>query len=361
MSAAQQAVLTTDDVTAFGAAAEWTGVRDDDREAWLDLRRTMLTASDVAAILGEDPRRDAYSVYVDKVTPRKDPERLDIDDPRFWGNVLEQPIARAVADYYGWEFRRGGFLLRSRQHPFLGCTLDAEIRRTEFEGWIPYEGKTTRIPRGWDEESGSLPTHILVQAQVQLLVTQAPRDLVFGLLQGSRPAQIPVEPYAEFHALVVEECERFMELVRRGEPPTPTAASRPAIERLYPEGDGSSVLLPIEAVEWTREIQALNAQMKEIETRVDELKNRLRAHIGPATFGELSEPVEGKAFWRYQLQRREQYTVSASESRVLLAMKNGPASATKALPASPAPIALLPEGEDATVIRFKKSRKGTRR
>lgn len=355
------ALPTTDEVTAFGAAAEWTGVRDDDREAWLDLRQTMLTASDVAAILGEDPRRDAYAVYVDKVTPRKQQEKISIYDPRFWGHVLEQPIAQAVANYYGWGFRRGGFLLRSRKHPIIGCTLDAEFLRSDSEGWIPYEGKTTKIPRDWDEESGTLPTRVLVQAQTQLLVTQAPRNLVFALLQGSRPVQIPVEPYLEFHALIVEECERFMDLVRRGEPPTPTAASRAAIERLHPEGDGSSVLLPIEAVEWTREIRELNSQMKETETRMDELKNRLRSHIGSATFGELPEAVDGKAFWRYQLQRREEHTVAASESRVLIAMKNGPASAAKALPASPSPVALLPESEDATVIRFKMKRKGAKR
>ena len=68
------AALRTEDVTAFHRAAEWTGITSKDRAGWLDLRQTMLTASDVAPVLNLDDspkafRKSAIAVYVEKVTP----------------------------------------------------------------------------------------------------------------------------------------------------------------------------------------------------------------------------------------------------------------------------------------------------
>lgn len=321
----------TELVTHFSDACEFVGVTDSDREAWLEARRSMLTASDMAAILGEDPYRDAWDVYVEKTMPPGPDVPLDIGDPRFWGKVLEQPIAEAVCRYYGWEFHRGGALLRSRLHSWLGCTLDAEIFRDWTEGWLPWEGKTSRVPKGWDEDSGELPPRVLVQAQVQLVVTRAPRNIVFGLLQGSTPHQLPIEPDDEFHAIVIEEGERFMDLVKRGEPPTPTAKSRRAIERLYPDDDGTAVHLPIEAVEWTREVQELAAMIRELEDRKEAFRNRLRASIGHAAHGILAEPVGGKACWSWKRSK-------GAETRTLRELNRAPPNLSL-LPA-PAPLEL---------------------
>lgn len=350
--------MTADDVTAFSASAEWTGVRDDDRAGWLEARRTMVTASDVAAILGVDPRRDALSVYVDKVTPPRD-EFLDLKDPRFWGKKLERPIAEAAAAFYGWELRAGGFLLRSRKHPHLGCTLDAEVRRKPSEGWVAYEGKMTTLHADWDEETGNLPTRVLIQAQAQLAVSGAPLNLVFALLRGSESCLVPIEPYLDLHAIIVEETERFIDLVKRGEPPAPTAKSRDAIMQLHPSDDGSVVELPEDAIVWTSDLQELQKQQRDIERRIDELKNRLRLCVGPATYGRLPSPVEKTHFWKFALEKKAEHVVSASETRVLRSVKNGPqGAAPKSLPA-PLP-AITPESESATIIRFPKKRRGTR-
>lgn len=325
MTQAQQ--QATEFVTHFGEHAEYTGVRANDRDRWLALRHTMITASQVAALLGEDEHMTALELYVEKTMPRARGETpLELDDPRFWGLVLEQPILRAVAAHKRWRYWPGGALLRSRKHPWIGATLDAEIDRDDGLGWIPFEGKTTRLPRGWDEESGELPTRVLIQSQVQLLVTGAPVDQVFALLQGSRPCAIEVHPSPEFFALIVEETEAFLDRIRRLDPPpaTGTERERRAIERMYPRPDGSAVRLPDEAVEWTREYFATTAEIRRLERRKLQLQNLLRASIGAATFGVLPEPVERKACWSWATQRREAYSVPASESRVLRPLKLAP-------------------------------------
>lgn len=325
-------------MTRFTDHAEPTGIVSTDRDAWLEARRKLLTASDMAAVLGHDPYRSALDVYVSKALPRPD-EAMTLDDVRFWGAILEQPILSAVAHYHGWAYEPGGELLRSRACPFIGATLDAEVDRGE--GWEVFEGKTSRIPKGWNEESGDLPTHVLIQAQVQLLTTGAERCTVFALLQGSRPCMVDVHPDANFHALLALDAERFMARVKAQDPPDPdhTMASRRALERLYPVGDGGAVMLPDCAIDWTLEIAEIAEHQRELKKREDELKNMLRASIGDATWGVLPEDVGGRKYWRWQMQERKGHIVAPSCSRVLLGMKNGP-DPELALPA-PAPVPLL--------------------
>lgn len=312
----------THEVTAFVEHAVWTGVTDSERAKWLEMRNTMLTASDIAAVLGEDPYRSPLDVYVAKVMPQEPDADIGLDDPRFWGHVLEQPILKAVAQYYAWQYRRGGALLRSRRWPHLGCTLDAEIDRGS--GWIPLEGKTTRVPRGWSQEEGELPTRVLLQTQQQLAVTGAPHELVFALLQGSRPVQIEVEPSPELHEIMAQAAEELLERVQRLDPPPAGARDRAALAKLYPEDTGEIVELSDEVAEWTRELQELSAQRLEIEGREDTLKNRIRQLLGEATFGVLPVEIGGKSVWKCALEHRSEKIISASSSRVLRSVKGLP-------------------------------------
>lgn len=324
MSAIELAQQSDTSITHFGEAAEWTGVSSTThREAWLEMRRSLVSASDVAAIMGEDDYRSALDVYADKVLEPED-MHLGLSSPMFWGSILEQPILRAVAKYHGWEYHEGGALLRSRKHPFIGATLDAEINRGD--GWIDFEGKTTRISRDWDEESGDLPTRVLLQVQTQLLVTGAPSALVFALLQGSRPCTIEVQPSPKLHRVIVEVSEEFVERLRARKPPPASSRSENALRRLYPrdEASGAAVQLPPEALALTAEYQAISEQLKGLEGRKREIQNLIKQSIGNATFGVLPEPVGNKACWRWQKQEREAYQVAATTSDVLLALKNAP-------------------------------------
>jgi putative phage-type endonuclease len=347
--------------THFSEHAEWTGVTNDDRAAWLDIRRTMVTASDVAAIMGEDQFRSPWDVYVAKRVEQPEAE-LDLEDPRVLGAVVEQPILQYVAKRRGWNYRKGGALLRSRAYPFLGATLDAEIDRGDG-AWCDLEGKTTELAGDWDEESGQLPTRVLIQAQTQLLVTGAPVAIVFAWLRRWKTATIEVYPSPELHAIIREYAERFLELVRSETPPPVDGrkSTTRAIAQLFAAEDGTAVQLPREAAAWTHEIKELAAQRKELEAREEELKNLLRLHIGNATIGVL-DGVEDIACWRWQLQKRAEHVVQASESRVLRSLKNLPFSPRSALPpATPvATVHALPEASGAAAAPKTRRRRSAR-
>lgn len=310
-------MLTTDDVTHFGDSCEWTGVTNANTEAWLQARREILTASDVACILGEAPESwgSAYKVYVAKICP-PEPEEVTINSPLFWGAKLEQTILSETAAYYGWEYHPGGALLRSKKHPWLGCTLDAEIDRGR--DWETMEGKTSQVTRAWDEEEEKLPNHVLIQAHSQLLVTGAPCNVVFALLVGCRPCQIDIEPNASLASVIIEKGEEFMDRVRRMDPPDPdhTDASKKALERMYSGETGNAVQLPKVATEWALELVNLIEESKVNERRQNQIRNLLRQSIGHASYGLLDEEVDGKRFFSWKTDKRG--------ARTLRHVKHGP-------------------------------------
>ena len=314
----------TPEVTHFAAGAQWTGILSSDRDAWLTERHKYLTASDMAAVLGEDRYRSAFSVYIDKITARPAKEVIDINDPRFWGSALEQTILTRTAAFFGWQYREGGALLASRRYPFLGATLDGEVDCGN--GWENCEGKTTSYlcRRDWDEETQDIPRRVLIQVQSQLLVTQAERAKVICLINGNRLVRVTVEPSEAFHALLVEEGERFMDMVaRRIEPPC-GANDTDLLLRLYPEHTGAVVRLPAVATEWARELDALGAQRRAIERREKEIKNWLRRSIASASWGMLSEPVADRQFFKLSTESVPTHTVEAHDKHVIRAIKHGP-------------------------------------
>jgi putative phage-type endonuclease len=322
MNAPAEATDRTHEVTAFHKHALWTGVTDANRSAWLRERSKIITASRVPALLGLSPREDAFDVYVDALRPANDFHDVDfgLNDPRTWGSALEEAIARQAGKHYGWGVRMSGALLVSRSHPYLGCTQDAEVEEVAGSGqWVSYEGKTTSnfLAKTWDEDFERAPDHVIAQVQTQLLVTGASKSIVSCLIGGQKFVRVDMFPDPEFFDLILTVVDDMRDRVSRMDPPPPTWRSKEAIKRLYPEDDGEVVVLPKDALEWTRELQEIMPRKQELERREEELKNLLRASIGNATIGVLSDEIGGKTQWTNATTHRAGYTVNPTSFRVL--------------------------------------------
>lgn len=326
-------------------ACELVGVSSATREAWLEARRGLLTASDMAAVLGKDPYKSSLDVWVEKVHGPED-EPLTIESPAFWGINLEQYIARIVSMYYEWEYVEGGDLLRSKEHPILGCTLDGLAKPPGEARWGLYEGKTTGVflAKDWDVENDMPPLRVLIQVQHQLGVTGAPYAMVFCLIGGNTPRLIRIEPHAEFQSGLRQTAAEFMDLVQRRIQPAPDHRSKSALDRLHPEEMAGKVVdLPGIALEWVTEIQLIGEKMKVLHDRQEHLKNLLRATLGDAQYGRLPHVVGGKGACKWATIKRSAYSVEASSYRQLQLVKALP----KELAMLPAPMALPPQLPDA--------------
>lgn len=312
-------------ITSHFLTAAKAVVHDSDREAWLKARRTMLTASQFAAVLGEDPYRDALSVWVEKTMPDSQPEaEPSIDDPRFWGRRLEQTVLRSAADHYRWDYHPGGWLLQSNADPRIGTTIDAEIDRHDGLGWVPFECKNTELSLYWDQDTQDCPRHVIIQCQAQTMVTRTPECVCFALLSRYTPVRITIPADERFHELLHSTADEFWKRVAKLDPYPATALSRPSLSRMFAKElpEHTSVQLSPDAVAWTAELAEIANQMKSLEERQEELRNLIRQAIGKATFGVLPSHVDGKSTWRWLTQKRASYVVPAGESRVLSLIKN---------------------------------------
>jgi predicted phage-related endonuclease len=314
----------TSAVTAFSEHAFFSGADDSDRDGWLKARQMLVTASEMPALLGIDPRRDALDVYVSKLVPSNDVYH-GLNDRRTWGKALESGIATEAARAYKWyDMRMSGALLVSRELPIIGCTQDAEVHENIHEDkWCSYEGKTVEVYRaqGWDEETGTMPDHVIAQVQTQLFVTRAPKSIVTCLVGLSKLVRIDMYPDQEFFALIRDAGEDMARRLESLEPPPVSWRSGNALKLLYPQENGERVGLPKEAIDWTRELQSVTQTIKANEERREELRNCIKQAIGCASVGVLPEPVDGIAEWSNNTTERGEYTVQASSFRVLRSKK----------------------------------------
>ena len=116
------------------------------RVHWLAARKKLLTSTDVAAILGWDKHKSAYSVYVDKTTPltleeiAAEPDLGDTNEAVRWGSLLEDEVAKEAGRRLGRTLIDHGrstiFWTRDVVPGVpIGCSLDREIRAEGRKVW----------------------------------------------------------------------------------------------------------------------------------------------------------------------------------------------------------------------------------
>ncbi len=260
------------------------------REAWLQARKSGVGASDSSALFGLNPWSSRFALWVDKATltpPRQrtpeEQERLD------WGQIHEEAIAaryRSVTRREIWSFSKYCIAQHPRL-PFMLATPDAWILNAPDR---PGEGtlqiKTSADPDAWDNGP---PLYVQCQVQHELAVTGRQWGSVVVLIQGNRMKHWDLERNEEFIAELEEECRVFWEQVQCREPPPVDEhpATLDSLKRLHPLDNGETVELGAEVVAWLDEWKAARQAAKEAEARADGFEARIRAAIGPNTFGSL--------------------------------------------------------------------------
>lgn len=266
-----------------------------ERDQWLALRRELITASDAAAILGEDKRRGPLAVYAEKVGALPTPEDLDYFA---FGRDVEGAIGKAYGRKTGRPVRElGRFDLRRHPDlPWLGATRDFETEGTPelpapAEGPAPLEAKAVATFKAgaWAEEP---PLFYQIQVQVQMAVTGAQWGAIVALMGGVGVVHKDLPRDDGFLAAALPRLEEFWWRVKRRQPPEPdaTPATSEAVRALFAETDGSTVLLEDpETRAMADELEALNTRMKADERAAKLLENRLRFRVGSATWGALTD------------------------------------------------------------------------
>ena len=270
-----------------------------DRAEWLEARKKLVTASDVAAILGWDPFRSALDVYVQKKTGYVQDET----DAMLMGHAFEPGIAKLYELKTGRHVEDPGdfTIFISDENPMIGATLDRitwkedEIDSDGFMvGIVSSHGSPLELKHvGWPMRSywqDGCPLHVEIQNQIQQYCSGAQWGAFCGVVGGSEIHYGDIDRSDTFIADGIHAIEEFKWRLNNDRPPMVTHPRDLApIKRLYSAEDGETVSLGPDALKkanrWEQAKADAAASFDEKSLREAEL----RAMMKDASFGVLND------------------------------------------------------------------------
>lgn len=298
------------------ATAQWSTVIECcDRPDWLAERRLGIGGSDAPVICGESRWKSPFTLYQEKVGEVDGDDLKDVEAVR-WGNLLEPAIRGEVEERLEQHVNYSGPFAIHRHHevPYMRASIDGDFPDPSEKIWELFDKHDLAGPEGqglleiktasafksreWktrdEDDEPQWPLAYQIQTAHYMAVLNVNWGVVACLVGGQRLEMVPVVRNRKFeHALMVAE-QRFWECVRDRVAPTPDGSwsTTETLKKLYggAEDDGEEVYLEDE--EWVALDAALQEEKKqrsELEKRIKERENQLKAAIKTATYCRLRD------------------------------------------------------------------------
>ena len=267
-----------------------------DRAAWLKARNAGIGGSDASVIVGVNKWKSPFALWMEK-TGQAEPESLEDNEYVYWGNVLEETVAREFTKRTGKEVHRRG-LLQHDTIPYLLASVD-RIVVGENAG---LECKTANgfAAKLW--EGDEVPDAYYVQCQHYIAVTGAERWYIAALIGGNHFVWKCIERNEDDIKALLEAEAEFWRKVTENEMPE-VDGSQDCTNALAEKfsGGAPAIELPAEANAALDNIDKLEAMIDTFKSQVDAEKNRLRVWLGDAEAGTTASGR--KVTWKTQAGR----------------------------------------------------------
>lgn len=261
----------------------FTGTPEEVNAQWLAARAHGIGGSDAAAILGLSAYKTPYTVWLEK-TGRMVPEDISEKEAVYWGNVLEDVVAKEYAKRHpGLTVRRKNALLQSKERPWQLASLDRVVTDESGRHGV-LEIKTAGAFREGDWEEG-IPDYYLPQCIHYLAVTGYEFFAVAVLIGGQKYREFLYERDEEDVAFIIEREQAFYDAhIAEDQPPTVTGADADASALFgqHPQGGGDFVRLLDMDFKDARKLARLNAKIKALTEEKKALTNAMKERIGDA-------------------------------------------------------------------------------
>lgn len=254
---------------------------DMERNDWLDARRAGIGGSDVGAIMGFNQYKSAYQLFLEKTGQYH--EEVD-NDAVYFGNALEDFVAQEFAKRTGKKVRRLNKMLVHPEHNFMLANLDRVVVGEK----AVLECKTANeyLKEAWNGEE--IPASYLCQVHHYLAVTGYKKAYIAVLLGGNKFIWKEIERDEEFIEILVDREKDFWENhVLKDVAPSidGSDASSELLKKMYPQDDGSAIMLTKDDDVLLDAIDSLSTEIKSLETQKKEYENRLKLKLENATEG----------------------------------------------------------------------------
>lgn len=248
-----------------------------DRESWLEIRRKGIGGSDAAAIAGLSKYKSPVAVYLEKTGQL---EQEEPGEAAYWGNVLEDIVAKEFAARTGLKVKRRNAILQHPEYPFMLANIDRELVGQK----VGLECKTASAYLKDLWEGDEVPMQYLLQCQHYMAVTGYQAWYIAVLIGGNTFVHKRIERDDELiEQLIAIEKDFWENHVLPRVPPMldGSEASGELLKKMHPVADkGTETELPLEADELLEQLDAAKEEAKAASERVSEIENRLKAMLG---------------------------------------------------------------------------------
>ncbi|HAQ0937619.1 TPA: endonuclease, partial [Enterococcus faecium] len=174
-------------------------------QEWLEDRKRGIGGSDVATVLGLNKYKSPYQLWLEKTGQI---ELKDLEsEPAYWGNVLEEVVAKEFQERTGKKVRRRNQVFEHPLHPFLRANIDREV---VGENAI-LECKTANQFLGKEWEGEEVPLSYLCQVQHYMNVLNKDYCYIAVLIGGQKFIWKRIERDQELIDTITEQLVEFWE------------------------------------------------------------------------------------------------------------------------------------------------------
>lgn len=286
----------------------------------LAVRKSRVGSSEIGALIGVDPYKSAFDLFLEKTLPAAD----DGADHQTWGLDLEPSILTFHA-------RKRGYTLiappenaprwPSYAHPTLPLVCTPDGLAHALDGKIALQAKNDQGygQTEWgDPNTDDAPMLYLAQTTVEMGVLLAKgvdivRDELVVSIRGAPPVAYPVKFDHDLFTGLAEIATKFVrDHLETGKPPEMTPPQEAEyIRRRYAKNNGTLLQPTDEILELWADVQRLRAAEKAATAEKETAETALKAALGEA------DGIEGVCTWK--LQKGSTYMVTKEPSRVLRA------------------------------------------
>ena len=268
-------------------------------EEWLALRQKGIGGSEAAAVCGFNRYCSPLEVWLRK-TGRKDAE--PDNEAMYFGRMLEPLIREEFSKRTGLKVQTCPFMFASKEYPFMIANIDGVVTEKDGSKALLEIKTTNSFTTAKDLEDG-LPVEWYFQIQHYMAVTSLTTAHVGVLIGGNKFLYQSVSRDEEtIENIIALESNFWNNFVQKDVPPPADYNSGECLSTLYPESDGSSVILPVESEQLVAEYLKIKSAEEELKKSKAETENKLKAMLKESESGVT--PSGCKVSWKSYSQSR---------------------------------------------------------
>ena len=279
----------------MGGSVVEINIKDFTREEWLAERNKGIGGSDIATILGLNKWKSPLQLFLEK-TGKVVAEDLSDKEVIYWGNVLEDVVAKEFERRTGKKVRKRNVMFCDDKYPYMRANVDREVVGEN----AVLECKTTdkRNADQWVDDQ--VPANYILQCQWYMMIRGYEKAYIACLIGGNQFVFKEIERDEELIEIIKGRAVEFWETNVLGDvEPDADYMDKAAYKQL--------TLCP-DAIELPDDIDfkiELLEEIKRDEKTLKQTKDKLEAEIKQAMQGhEVGLTSKYRLNWKKSVQKR---------------------------------------------------------